>query len=103
MTYANVSNPIASQEERPAKRPKTRRTKSHPSDSTAPLNEGDREKAVNVLRDICTTARLDATSREHKLELQRMLMLNIKAEIQAVDDFGDITNWLDERLLSRTR
>lgn len=31
-------------------------------------------------------------------ELQRMLMLNIKAEIQAVDNFGDMTNWLDERL-----
>ncbi|CCC08977.1 hypothetical protein SMACR_03194 [Sordaria macrospora] len=93
----------ALQDERPTKRPRTRRTKSHPSDSTAPLNEGDREKAVSVLRDICTTARLDSSGREHKLELQRMLMLNVKAEIQAVDDFGDITNWLDERLLSQSR
>ncbi|EGZ75040.1 DNA topoisomerase IV, alpha subunit [Neurospora tetrasperma FGSC 2509] len=93
----------AFEDERPAKRPRSRRTKSHPSDYTAPLNERDREKAVSVLRDICGTTRLDATEREHKLELQRMLMLNIKAEIQAVDDFGDITNWLDERLLEHSR
>ncbi len=31
-------------------------------------------------------------------ELQRMLMLNIKAEIQAVDNYGDIADWLDKRL-----
>ncbi|EAA31791.3 DNA topoisomerase IV, alpha subunit [Neurospora crassa] len=92
----------AFEDERPAKRPRSRRTKSHPSDYTASLSERDREKAVSVLRDICGTARLDATEREHKLELQRMLMLNIKAEIQAVDDFGDITNWLDERLLKHS-
>jgi meiotic recombination protein SPO11 len=31
-------------------------------------------------------------------ELQRMLMLNIKAEIQAVDNYGDIADWLDRKL-----
>ncbi|KAI1772999.1 DNA topoisomerase IV, alpha subunit [Hypoxylon cercidicola] len=31
-------------------------------------------------------------------ELQIMLMLNFKAEIQVVDDDGDITRWLDEKL-----
>ncbi len=31
-------------------------------------------------------------------ELQRMLMLNIKAEMQAVDNYGDIAEWLDRRL-----
>nr|CAB88597.1 related to MEIOTIC RECOMBINATION PROTEIN REC12 [Neurospora crassa] len=100
--FADFSNHTAFEDERPAKRPRSRRTKSHPSDYTASLSERDREKAVSVLRDICGTARLDATEREHKLELQRMLMLNIKAEIQAVDDFGDITNWLDERLLKHS-
>ncbi|KAK3951744.1 meiosis-specific topoisomerase, partial [Pseudoneurospora amorphoporcata] len=91
------------QDERPVKRPRTRRTKSHAGDCTSPLSDGDREKAVSVLRNICTTARIDTAGREHKLELQRMLMLNVKAEIQAVDEFGDITNWLDERLLSHSR
>lgn len=31
-------------------------------------------------------------------ELQRMLMLNIKAEIQAVDNYGNVADWLDEKL-----
>jgi meiotic recombination protein SPO11 len=35
---------------------------------------------------------------DHMGELQRMLMLNIKAEIQAVDNYGDIADWLDKRL-----
>ncbi|KAK3403361.1 meiosis-specific topoisomerase Spo11 [Sordaria brevicollis] len=92
-----------SQDERPAKRPRTRRMRSHQSDCTAPLTEADREKAISLLQDICTTARPDNMAKEHKLELQKMLMLNVKAEIQAVDDFGDITNWLDERVLSQSR
>ena len=41
---------------------------------------------------------LDADSREHLGELQTMLTLNVKAEIQAVDNFGDMTEWLDDRL-----
>ena len=81
-----------------ARRPRTRRTESHQAHRTAPLSAGDRDKAVSVLRDICSTTRLDATGKELRLELQKMLMLNVRAEIQAVDDFGDITNWLDERL-----
>jgi meiotic recombination protein SPO11 len=32
-------------------------------------------------------------------ELQVMLMLNLKAEIQAVDNLGDMTEWLDRRLV----
>jgi len=31
-------------------------------------------------------------------ELQRMLMLNIKAEMQAVDNYGNIADWLDAKL-----
>ena len=27
-----------------------------------------------------------------------MLMLNVKAEIQAVDHFGDVASWLDNEL-----
>jgi meiotic recombination protein SPO11 len=35
---------------------------------------------------------------EQRNELQLMLMLNVKAEIQAVDNHGDISDWLDRRL-----
>jgi len=53
---------------------------------------------VNVIKDIGSMDNLDADSREHLGELQTMLMLNVKAEIQAVDNFGDMTEWLDDRL-----
>jgi len=53
---------------------------------------------VEVMKDIYESGDADDSSREQFGELQRMLMLNIKAEIQAVDDFGDITDWLDEAL-----
>jgi len=36
---------------------------------------------------------------ELRRELQMMLILNYKAEIQAVDNMGDITDWLDRHLL----
>ncbi|KAI1099572.1 DNA topoisomerase IV, alpha subunit [Jackrogersella minutella] len=58
----------------------------------------DRRKAINLL------CRLDDESDEGVdemglvRELQLMLMLNLKAEIQAVDDAGDLTRWLNERL-----
>lgn len=31
-------------------------------------------------------------------ELQLMLMLNLKAEIQAIDDMGDLSTWLDDKM-----
>lgn len=41
---------------------------------------------------------LDHEEVEQLLELQMMLMLNMKAEIQAVDDMGDITDWLEDKM-----
>lgn len=38
------------------------------------------------------------TAMEQMRDIQYMLMTNVKAEIQAVDDFGDITDWLDQKL-----
>ncbi|KAI2778212.1 DNA topoisomerase IV, alpha subunit [Daldinia loculata] len=69
-----------------------------PVEVTAHLSTSDRRKAVGLLR------RLDnhpvESENEPRLahELQLMLMLNIKAEIQAVDDSGDMTGWLDVKL-----
>jgi len=40
----------------------------------------------------------EAEEMQQKQELQRMLMLNVKAEIQAVDHFGDVAGWLDQKL-----
>ncbi|KAI0883115.1 DNA topoisomerase IV, alpha subunit [Annulohypoxylon maeteangense] len=62
----------------------------------------DRRKAITLLSRF-TKANDEDTGRdmdENELicELQLMLMLNLKAEIQAVDDHGDLTGWLDEKL-----
>jgi len=64
----------------------------------APLTFSDRKKAVSVLKEICDAEEIEDDEKIQTLELQRMLMLNLKAEIQALDDFGDIARWLDEKL-----
>lgn len=71
---------------------------SDPSESVSLLTQGDRKKAVDVMREVSATREVDSNAAEQMLELQRMLMLNIKAEIQALDNFGDISGWLDEKL-----
>lgn len=41
---------------------------------------------------------LDHEETEQLRELQVMLMLNVKAEIQAIDNMGDLSDWLDEKI-----
>lgn len=36
-----------------------------------------------------------------RLELQRMLFIGVKSEIQWLDDAGDITKWLDNKLAQK--
>ncbi|KAF6813237.1 meiosis-specific topoisomerase spo11 [Colletotrichum sojae] len=67
-------------------------------DSANPLTTRDRKRAVNMLKDIGEN--IDGYDMECRRELQVMLFLGIKAEIQAVDDAGDISNWLDEHMRS---
>ncbi|KAF4837556.1 Meiotic recombination protein rec12 [Colletotrichum siamense] len=62
-------------------------------ESTDALKERDRKIAKTLLGNIPDD--LDEYSIECRRELQIMLFLNVKAEIQAVDDAGDISNWLD--------
>ena len=53
------------------------------------------------MKEICSAEDLgnNDAEMEQMLELQRMMMLNVKAEIQSVDNYGDITDWLDEKLV----
>jgi meiotic recombination protein SPO11 len=70
-----------------------------PIESVCPLTQRDRKKAVEVMKEIIAAADGSGEDEfEQMLELQRMLLLNIKAEMQAVDNFGDITRWLDAKL-----
>ncbi|KAI0110527.1 DNA topoisomerase IV, alpha subunit [Hypoxylon sp. NC0597] len=59
----------------------------NPLEVSSHLTTLDRRKAINLLNDMGLVH-----------ELQLMLILNIKAEIQAVDDAGNLTHWLDEKL-----
>lgn len=63
-----------------------------------PLTPGDRKKAVEIMREISTAVPADPDGADQMQELQRMLMLNVKAEMQAVDNYGDIADWLDKKL-----
>ncbi|KAJ0344832.1 hypothetical protein KNSL1_009031 [Colletotrichum chrysophilum] len=62
-------------------------------EATDALKERDRKIAKTLLGNIPDD--LDEYNIQCRRELQIMLFLNVKAEIQAVDDAGDISNWLD--------
>ncbi|KAH7033613.1 Spo11/DNA topoisomerase VI subunit A [Microdochium trichocladiopsis] len=55
----------------------------------------DRRKAKHLLANL---SRDDAHAEVLRHELQMMLFLNIKSEIQMVDEEGHLASWLDERL-----
>ncbi|KAK3297443.1 Spo11/DNA topoisomerase VI subunit A [Chaetomium fimeti] len=88
-----------SQSERPTKRARTNKLQRRgPSESILPLTRHDRRKAVEVMKEVSGAESMSDDGAEQMRELQRMLMLNIKAEIQAVDNYGDISEWLDGKL-----
>ncbi|KAI1313238.1 Spo11/DNA topoisomerase VI subunit A [Xylaria venustula] len=72
-----------------------------PVDTMLPLKVTDRKLAIRLLS--CTVGRLDQgiESTDFVRELHIMLFLNTKAEIQAVDDAGDLTKWLDNTLMEK--
>lgn len=73
---------------------------SNPEQSLTPLTLRDRKAAVSLLSRIKDNdGGNDADDMDEIQELQVMLMLNLKAEIQAVDNLGDMTEWLDRRLV----
>ncbi|ETS80173.1 hypothetical protein PFICI_07702 [Pestalotiopsis fici W106-1] len=67
---------------------------------TNALTPTDRRKTSSLLRMVEETAPLEAEELALLRELQIMLMLNVKFEIQAISGDGNMTRWLDERLSS---
>ncbi|PSR80113.1 Spo11/DNA topoisomerase VI subunit A [Coniella lustricola] len=68
-------------------------------DSLITLTATDRKTAVRVLQSIDDQVDEDShDDLEQARELQVMLMLNVKAEIQAIDDMGDLSSWLNEKM-----
>ncbi|KAK3901430.1 Spo11/DNA topoisomerase VI subunit A [Staphylotrichum tortipilum] len=88
-----------SQNERPVKRARVNKVQRAGESTMSPLTQRDRRRAVQIMRAVCGADRPNRDEADVILQLQRMLMLNIKAEIQAVDNYGDIADWLDEKLV----
>ncbi|KAH6652542.1 Spo11/DNA topoisomerase VI subunit A [Truncatella angustata] len=65
---------------------------------TSALSMNDRYKAVNLLATLNNEEDLGAEELDLICELQLMLMLNVKFEIQAIGEEGRMIKWLDERL-----
>ncbi|ROW01847.1 hypothetical protein VMCG_05505 [Cytospora schulzeri] len=69
------------------------------ADSLIPLTATDRKTAQRVFRAMTVGDReLDYEETEQLRELQVMLILNMKAEIQAIDNMGDLSDWLDGKI-----
>jgi meiotic recombination protein SPO11 len=64
----------------------------------SPLTARDRKCALETLLRLNSSEEGETDIGEIRRETQVMLMLNYKAEIQAVDNLGDLTDWLDEHL-----
>jgi len=70
----------------------------HVSDHAVPLTARDRRAAVRTLETIGGRGIHDVGLAEQAAELQTMMMLNLKAEIQFVDNYDDLARWLDGKL-----
>ena len=65
-----------------------------------PLTPADRAKAQNMLEGMLVQGVVVPIVVDCRDELQRMLMLNMKAEIQALDsDAGAMMSWLEGKML----
>ncbi|KAK8032145.1 meiotic recombination protein rec12 [Apiospora arundinis] len=62
------------------------------------MSRRDRAKAVRLLSTLNEHHQQDADEMELASELQLMLMLNMKFEIQAIHEVENMAYWLDERL-----
>jgi hypothetical protein len=64
----------------------------------APLTQHDRMKAIGILSSLGDQHTQEPEDAMVAQELQLMLVLNMKFEIQAIDNGGGMRGWLDERL-----
>lgn len=62
------------------------------------LTGKDRTAAVRILGRITNDESQDDDAPEARRELQTMLMLGCKAEIEWLDDSGNLNEWLEEQI-----
>ncbi|KAM0561588.1 hypothetical protein ACHAPJ_002756 [Fusarium lateritium] len=75
-------------------------------DPVSYLSVRERTMAVSILKKIASSSTHDIEISEMRRELQLMIVLGVKAEIEWLDESGDICSWLDgeigETLISET-
>lgn len=59
------------------------------------LNGRERAVAISTLKKISLRSQNELEGSELRLELQLMTMLGVKAEIEWLDESGDLCSWLD--------
>lgn len=70
----------------------------HTSNENLPLSTRDRRKVISMLQNNPVWAN-DGPEREYRVELQKMLILNIKAEIETLYSHeGGLEAWIDRRM-----
>lgn len=79
------------------------RTQRTALDSLIQLTPSDRKTVQRIFQAIVGDGgedeiELDQEELEQIRELQVMLLLNMKAEIQAIDSMGDLSSWLDQKM-----
>lgn len=69
-------------------------------DPVSLLSARDRRMARHTLARIAARCpEADPVAEQLRSQTQTMLMMNVKAEMQWLDDAGDLTDWLDEQLV----
>lgn len=69
------------------------------TESVMQLTQHDRKTCQRIFSAMMRRGdELDYEETEQLRELQVMLLLNVKAEIQAIDNMGDLSGWLDEKI-----
>lgn len=69
-------------------------------DRLSRLTQRDRKLAVKLLGDLANEGGSDPDAAEARMELQKMLMMNVKAEVQALNDDGDVARYLERKLVA---
>ncbi|KAJ5238971.1 Winged helix-turn-helix transcription repressor DNA-binding [Penicillium chermesinum] len=74
------------------------RVMNYANKASSPLSMRDRQKVISMLRNNPAWAS-NGPETESRVELQRMLMLNIKAEIEMLyDQNGGLEGWIDRKM-----
>ena len=95
---SNEMNPSDSQSHGSSQTPRPSIASTNCRDPISPLTNRDRKHALATLQRHSATSGMSLDASELRHELQVMLMMGVKSEIQWLDDGGVMTDWLDNQV-----